>query len=214
MKADRARSELVWIPLVQLEPHPFNSNVMSDELMRKLMTNIRTSGRYPPLVVQPLDDDRARILDGRHRAEVLRKLGEEGAWCYLWPATDEEALILVATLNRLEGQDVPGRRAALITELETHRTLAELARLLPETEAELEATRNLIDLDVDGLMARLSQEAELTTAHGPQLFTFAVDANDAPAVRAAIDSALSTLSRRNRRGHALVLLARKYLEGE
>ena len=213
MNVDRAKSELAWIPFDQLVPHSLNANVMSDELRTKLTANIRATGRYPPLVVQPLDDDRARIRDGRHRAEVLRNLGEEGAWCYLWPATDDEALILVATLNRLEGQDAPGRRAALIAELESHRSLAELAQLLPETEAELEATLDHVDLDVDSLLVGLSREAELTAVQGPQLFTFAVDTGDAPTVRAAIDSAVSTLSGRNRRGQALVLLSQKYLKG-
>ena len=108
---------------------------------------------------------------------------------------------------------MPGRRAALIAELQSHGTLAELARLLPEDETELEATLQLLDLDVDALLARLTDEADRAAAEGPQLFTFAVDADDAPTVQAAIDRAISILSGRNRRGQALVLLSRKYLEG-
>ena len=212
MKADRAKSELAWIPFDQLEPHPLNANVMSDELRKKLTANILATGRYPPLVVQPLGNDRVRILDGRHRAEVLRNLGEEGAWCYLWPATDDEALILVATLNRLEGEDVPGKRAALIAELESHRTLADLAQLLPETEAELEAALEFQDFDVDGLLARLTEEADKAAAEAPQLLTFAVRPEDTTVVEEAIERAASTLAGHNRRGRALVLISRKYLE--
>ena len=206
------RTELVRIPLDALVPHPLNPNVMPDELKAKLAANIGASGRYPPLIVRPLENGSFQILDGHQRADVLHELGETTAVCYVWPASDEEALILIATLNRLEGHDVPGRRAALIAGLHAHETLAELARLLPENEAQLEATFDLLDFDVDGLMARLTEEADRAAAQGPQLFTFAVEPEDAPTVEEAVRLAASTLSGRNRRGGALVLLARQYLE--
>ena len=205
------RTELVRIPLGDLVAHPLNPNVMPGELKAKLAANIRASGRYPPLIVRPLDSGSFQVMDGHQRADVLRELGEATALCYVWPASEEEALILLATLNRLEGQDIPGNRAALISELQAHHALAELARLLPEDEGQLEATLEILDLDVDGLLARLTEEAERTAAEGPQLFTFAVDAQDAPVVEAAIERAGASLSGRNRRGRALVLLARQYL---
>jgi ParB-like chromosome segregation protein Spo0J len=186
---------------------------MPDELKAKLAANIGTSGRYPPLIVRPLDSGSFQILDGHQRADVLRELGEATALCYVWPASDEEALILVATLNRLEGQDIPGRRAALIAELQAHETLAELARLLPEDEAQLEATLELLDFDIEGLVERLTEEANRSAAEGPQLFTFAVEPEDAPVVEQAVERAASMLTGRNGRGKALVLLARHYLEG-
>jgi ParB-like chromosome segregation protein Spo0J len=206
-------TELVRIPLGDLVPHPSNPNVMPDELKGKLAANIGASGRYPPLIVRPLGNGSFQILDGHQRAGVLRELGEATAVCYVWPADDREALLLLATLNRLEGQDVPGRRAALIAELQAHETLAELARLLPEDEAQLEATLDLLDFDVDGLLERLTEEAERTAAVAPQVYSFAVDPSDAPTVERAIDRAMSILTGRNRRGRALVLLACRYLEG-
>jgi ParB-like chromosome segregation protein Spo0J len=209
----REPPKVVLIPLDQLVPHPMNPNVMPDELKAKLAANIGTSGRYPPLIVRPLDSGSFQILDGHQRADVLRDLGETTAVCYVWPASDEEALILVATLNRLEGQDIPGLRAALIAELQAHETLTELARLLPEDEAQLEATLELLDFDIEGLVERLTEEANRSAAEGPQLFTFAVDVEDAHLVGTAIDRAASMLTGRNRRGRALVLLARHYLEG-
>ncbi|GAG47706.1 unnamed protein product, partial [marine sediment metagenome] len=151
-------------------------------------------------------------IDGHQKVDVLRQLGESGAWCCVWDVSDEEALLLLATLNRLEGQDVPAKRAALIAELEAHTTLAALAGLLPEDEAELEATLQLLDVDVDGLLQRLTEEADKVAAAGPQLFSFAVDGTDAPTVEQALGQATSALSGPNRRGRALVMLARKYLE--
>jgi len=207
------RPQMIRIPLDHLLPHPLNANVMPPELKEKLKLHIQSSGRYPPLIVRPLENGRFQLLDGHQRADALRELGEESAWCCVWDVSDEEALILLGTLNRLEGQDVPGRRAALIAELEAHHTLAELARLLPEDEAQLESTLRILDMDVDGLLQRLTAEADRAAASGPQLFSFAVEPQDAPAVEEAIARAVANLSGTNRRGQALVLLAQKYLEG-
>jgi len=211
-KTERHRPLLMRLPLASLVPHPLNANVMSSTLREKLKTHIQASGRYPPLIVRRLADGTFQLLDGHQRWQVLLELGEEYGWCLIWDVTDEEALILLATLNRLEGEDVPGRRAALIAELQAHHTLAELARLLPENEAQLESTLQLLDIDIDGLVKRLSDEAERAAAEGPVLLSFAVDPDEAPAVEEAIANAAANLPGPNRRGRALVIIARKYLE--
>lgn len=204
---------LKLIPLSDLQPHPLNANLMSEELRAKVATNIQRSGRYPPLIVRPLPNGRSEILDGEQRFHVLRALSQAHAWCYEWPCSDDEALILLATLNRLEGQDIPGKRAALIAELQAHESLAELARLLPEDEAGLEQTLALLDFDVDGLIARLTAEAERSAATHPVLFSFAVEPGDAELVESAITAASQAATGKNHRGQALVELARTYTEG-
>lgn len=211
--APREQPKVVLIPLDQLVSHPLNPNVMLPKLKEKLAANIKASGRYEPLIVRRLPDGTCQIVAGHQRADVLKTLGYTHAACLVWEVDDHEALILLATLNRLRGEDVPAKRAALVAELEAYETLAELARLLPETEADLEGALQLLDLDVEGLLARLTEEAERAAAEGPQLFTFAVEPKDAPKVEQAIDRAMSTLSGRNRRGRALVLLAGQYLDG-
>jgi len=75
---------------------------------------------------------RYQILNGHHRAEVLRQLGHTHARCDVWNVSDEEALILLATLNRLEGRDDPAARARLVTKLAVGESAEDLARLLPE----------------------------------------------------------------------------------
>ena len=73
-----------------------------------------------------------QILNGHHRAEVLRDLGHTHARCDVWEVDDREARILLATLNRLEGRDDPSARAALVAHLAEGRTPEDLANLLPE----------------------------------------------------------------------------------
>jgi len=82
----------------------------------------------------PTDNGSARyqILNGHHRARVLRELGHRRARCDVWEVDDEEARLLLATLNRLEGRDDPKARARLVAALSTGRSAEELARLLPE----------------------------------------------------------------------------------
>jgi ParB-like chromosome segregation protein Spo0J len=75
---------------------------------------------------------RYQILNGHHRAEVLRQLGHSHARCDVWEVDDAEARVLLATLNRLEGRDDPAARARLVARLAESRPPADLAKLLPE----------------------------------------------------------------------------------
>ena len=201
---------LTLVPFAKLQPHPLNANVMDEDLKTKLANNVRRTGLYPPLIVRPHGDG-FQILDGAQRAGVIKSLGEEGAWCSVWDVDDQEALILLSTLNRLAGEDVPGRRARLIEGLQAHQTLAELAALLPEGEAELEACLAGIDTDIDALVEELEAEASRLDEERPEVFTFAVDRADADIVTQAVEKAIVELTGKNRRGRALVQLAKRYL---
>jgi len=161
---------LQWIPLEALEPHPENANVMPPRLLEKLKGHLARTGRYEPLVVRPLPaPSRARkhagtsasqrtggqaasgtrgcyqILNGHHRALALRDLGHTHARCDVWDVDDDEARLLLVTLNRLEGRDDPSRRAALVARLAEGRSPADLARLLPEPPDALARLRKLAD---------------------------------------------------------------------
>jgi len=136
------------IPLDQILAHPANSNVMPQALVAKLADHIGRSDRYPPLIVRPMIDDNNsetddgssqtyQILDGHHRVQALRSLGRESANCAVWHVDDDEALILLATLNRLQGQDDPIKRAALVGRLSESHDLSRLTTLLPERREHL-----------------------------------------------------------------------------
>jgi hypothetical protein len=163
---------LEWIPLDALEPHPENSNRMPDHLLAKLQAHLARTGRYEPLVVRPLGagapsressagegtrdltvaarnggapGPRYQILNGHHRARALGALGHSHARCDVWEVDDDEARLLLATLNRLEGRDDPSRRAALVARLAEGRPPADLARLLPEPADALARLRKLAE---------------------------------------------------------------------
>lgn len=134
-----------WIELSRLVAHEANANVMAEEAFEKLVRHVERSGRYPPLIVRPIeletegDEPRYQVLDGHHRWRVLERLGHDRAACVVWEVDDAEAALLLTTLNRLSGRDDPKRRAALLAELhERHgRSVAELAQLLPENATQV-----------------------------------------------------------------------------
>jgi ParB family transcriptional regulator, chromosome partitioning protein len=136
------------IRLDHIHAHPANSNVMPGHLVAKLADHIARSDRYPPLIVRPITVEGNRetpggpclayqILDGHHRAQALRKLDRESAQCSVWEVDDDEALMLLATLNRLQGQDDPAKRAALVGRLTESHDLSCLTRLLPERREQI-----------------------------------------------------------------------------
>ncbi len=131
--------DIVTIPLDRLKPHPGNSNVMPAGMFNKLVAHLERTDRYPPIIVRSVDQPNTyQILDGHHRAGALKQLGRAEARCVVWEVDDDEALLLVATLNRLQGQDDPHKRAALVAQLSKRLKIESLAKQLPEEAEGLE----------------------------------------------------------------------------
>lgn len=122
------------IALNHLHAHPANANRMADDTYGKLRTHIERWGEYPPLIVRPHPEiaGEFEILDGHHRARILRELNRTRAHCEVWNASDERATLLLLTLNRLHGEDDPQRRGALFQNLLQNASVHEVAKLVPE----------------------------------------------------------------------------------
>jgi len=233
------------IDIQRIDPHPHNANVMSADAMKKLARHIQRTRRYEALVVRPRggtdDEPRYQVLNGHHRLEVLRRLGHQRVRCEVWDVDDREALLLLATLNRLEGRDDPSRRAALLARLagqdNSAADLAKLARLLPENRAALERAialaREPLPVPVaPGDAPRvfapmtffLTDDENRTVGHALRVAAREVAAGsatgkgskaDAPteALGGANDNALQEPRRGRRRAAALVTLAERFIAG-
>jgi len=200
---------LQWIPLDALQPHPENANVMPPRLRAKLKANLARTGRYEPLVVRPLADADSRcyqLLNGHHRAMALRDLGHTHARCDVWDVDDDEARLLLVTLNRLEGRDDPSRRAALVARLAEGRRSEDLARLLPEPPDALARLRKLAEPPPGP-----ADPADVGPL--PRAMTFFLATDQASLVREALRAAGSA-DEHPSRGEALVGLAQWYLEAK
>ncbi len=140
------------IALDKLIPHPDNPNRMSKANFAKLVRNIKRTGRYEPLIVRPCPrrnkGDCFQIINGHHRAKALAQLGYETADVIVWDIDDEQADILLATLNRLGGSDILQKKLALLKRLQQSAVggqTRELAKLLPQTAKQIERLTSLKD---------------------------------------------------------------------
>jgi ParB-like chromosome segregation protein Spo0J len=199
------------VPLGDLVPHPLNSNVMSDDLREKLKAHIKRTGRYPFLVVRPFGE-KYQVLDGHHRVAILRDLGHAEARCDVWDVDDREAKLLLATLNRLEGQDQPIKRAQLIHELLGEMGMEDLAGLLPETDRQLEDLHSLLEFPAEEVAAQLEAEAEEAEKVLPRVMSFVVNLDQEDLIERAVETASDGTPGRDRRARGLANLARRFLE--
>lgn len=133
------------IPIDQLVRHPDNPNRMSKATFAKLVRNIKRTGRYEPLVVRPHPGREGffQVINGHHRLQALKELGHKAADSIVWDIDDEQTQILLATLNRLTGNDVLERKLELLRKLSERMQPKELARLLPQTASQIERLTNL-----------------------------------------------------------------------
>lgn len=203
------------IPIDDLRSHPLNSNVMPEDLRAKLAAHIKQSGRYPMVIVRPHPDQPGafQILDGHHRVEVLRELGHADIRCDVWAVDDREAKLLLATLNRLQGQDAPIRRAQLLHELLGEMSLGDLAGLLPETDKQIEELHALLEFPADEIAAMLAADAEEQEKVLPRVITFVVSADQEEVINTAIEKASDGTPGRDRKAKGLVHLAEHFLGG-
>ena len=201
------------IPVDRLRAHPLNSNVMPEDLREKLKAHIRSSGRYPFVVVRPhaSEAETFEILDGHHRVEVLRELGHADIRCDVWNVDDREAKLLLATLNRLQGQDSPVRRAQLLHELLGELPLSDLAGLLPETDKQIEELQALLQFPADDIAALLAEEARNEEKVLPRVITFVVTPEQEETIERAVELASDGTPGRDRKAKGLFNLARKFL---
>ena len=210
----RARIGARMVPLDDLIPHPLNANVMPDDLREKLRAHIKRTGRYPFLVVRPHPEQpgKYQVLDGHHRVAVLRDLGHPEARCDVWDVDDREAKLLLATLNRLEGQDVPMRRAQLLHELLGEMSMDDLAGLLPETDRQLEDLHALLEFPADEIAALLDGQAEEEEKVLPRVMSFVVTPEQEQLIEQAVETASDGTAGRDRKARGLANLAKHYME--
>jgi ParB-like nuclease domain len=209
-----AEPGLLRIPLARVHPHPLNANLMPDDIAEKVARNIERQGNYPPLLVRPHPDlpGEFQLIDGEQRWRILPRIGHHEALCYVWPCDDETALLLLATINRLRGDDVPGLRSTLLAELDRLLPRDVLETLLPEDASAIEDALAFGHLDTDALLADLTEAAERASAGGPRLISFAVTPEDEAVIERAVSVGSEELTGPNRRGQALADVCRRYLE--
>ena len=139
------QKQIITIGLDKLIAHPGNCNRMSETKFGKLLRHIERTGNYEPIIVRPHPKRRGcfEILNGHHRIRVLEKLGAACAECVIWEVGDSEALVLLATLNRLGGSDDVYKKSQLVAGLHQHFNSKDLVRMLAESRRSIERLKKL-----------------------------------------------------------------------
>ena len=183
-------------------------------MREKLKAHIKRTGQYPYLIVRPHPEqlNKYQVLDGHHRIVVLRELGYVDALCDVWEVNDREANILLTTLNRLEGEDVPVLRAQLVHELLGEMSLKDLSGLLPETEGQLEELHTLLEFPADEVATMLDQQAEEEEKVLPRVLSFVVTADQERVIDEAVELASDGAPGRDRKARGLSNLAMHYMK--
>lgn len=137
------------IEIKKLMPHPDNPNHMSKAIFKKLVGHIERAGNYEPVIVRvhPEKAGRYQILNGHHRVKALESLGIDRADCVVWDVDDNESLVLLATLNRLTGNDQLQSKSKLIKSLTKCIDIKELAKQLPDNKKAIERLTSLVQKD-------------------------------------------------------------------
>ena len=143
---------------------------------------------------------------------MLRELRHPAARCDIWEVHDREAKVLLATLNRLEGQDAPIRRAQLLHDLLGEMPSDDLAGLIPESKAEIADLHALLEFPADDVLAQLAAKAEEDEKRLPVVLNFVVLPDQAELVQRAVEMASDGIAGRDRKARGLVNLAKIYLE--
>ena len=145
MQEVKNQNQLSSIVIEKIVPHPGNPNRMSKKNFAKLVRNIERTGRYEPLVVRPCPGRTGifQIINGYHRWKALAELGYRTVDVIVWDVDDDEADLLLATLNRLGGSDILDKKLALMARLNQHKPSSDLAKWLPHTARQIHRLANM-----------------------------------------------------------------------
>src|SRR4030042_1968077 len=109
------------------------------------MSNTNTIVRIPlaKLLPHPEIENCFELINGHHRTEALRQIGETFADCIIWDVDDDQTRILLATLNRLGGKDELSAKVSLLKNLSEKYSSKELAKLLPDTRTVIDRLKDI-----------------------------------------------------------------------
>jgi ParB-like chromosome segregation protein Spo0J len=174
-------SEIVAVGVGRLVGHGRSANRMGKAAFGKLKGHIARTGRYEPIVVRRHPRRRGcfEIINGHQRVAALREIGATEADCIVWDVEDDEAMVLLATLNRLRGKDDVHAKVELIRRLRGRYEMKELVKMVPESRASIDRLGR-----VGEKVKRTKKEAFLN----PEVFF--VDDGEAKVVEEAIDAAV------------------------
>ena len=202
--------QIITVTVDKLIAHPANPNKMAKAVFNKLVDHIDRTGNYEPIVIRkhPRRKEHFEILNGHHRLKAIMRLGYDKADCVVWDVSDDEADMLLLTLNRLQGRDDVFQKAELIKRLTVKFDSKELARQINQSRKSIEHLMSLTP--------NISEYKDTDTDFPIPLVFYLT--NDQKAI---VDSAVSTVTNQisegtkaQKRSQAITNLCQRYLNRE
>ncbi|MBY0402332.1 MAG: ParB/RepB/Spo0J family partition protein [Cyanobacteria bacterium] len=196
------------ISIDKLHPDLRNANVLEESLFEKLKGNIQRTGFCPVCIVRPHPTESGHFImvDGHHRLLAVKSLGWELVECQIVEIGDEEAALLLLTLNRLRGTDIPRKRAELIESLLPSISIEDLSMMLPECTTEIDSLLALLKQDQEALEKALKEQMAAEELTLPVPFGFMIHPEEAVIVVEALN--LYQAKHPKDQGQALVAICR------
>lgn len=135
------------VDIDQVDPNPWNPNIVDPDSERKLDASIKRLGVFKPIIVREFEG-RLEVIGGQHRWESARRLGmAEIPVINLGEIPDTLAKEIGLADNGRWGHDDPTLLAEVFRDLDTK----ELVDFLPITEQEIEAVWTTSSVDISDL---------------------------------------------------------------
>lgn len=196
--------EIQRIAIDKLFPNDWNPNHIKPGHYEKLKRFIQKQGSVLPIVARshPTKKSAFQIIDGFHRWQIARELGQTEIDAVIVDAPDDQAKILTINLNYLRGQAKAREYAQLIHNLTELHTVDDLALVLPDDKPALLDRLELLQLPAD-FGRDLKERAE--DADKEKLTTISFQVTEEQ--KEIIESALEDVDRR-KKGTALAELVK------
>lgn len=145
--------EIVFVGTDQLEPNPWNPNVMSPEMLDHERNSITRFGFIVPIVARKVfGREKLEIVDGEHRHKVAVELGLHPVpVVVIGDVPDEVAKQLTLALNEIKGRPDSQKLAALLADLTAKVGIDPLTELLPYSETDINDLVATVSTDLEEL---------------------------------------------------------------
>ena len=206
--------EIVGLPVDSVSPAEWNPNEMDQAMLTHLRVSIQRFGLVVPLVIRPVGSELFETVGGAHRLLAARELGLSSVPCVVIEADDAAARLLSQALNHIAGSDNLGLRADVLRDVLESMPQEDVMALLPETAASLQALTSIGKQSI----AQALQQWEQAQKARPHHLVFQLTDTQLEVVEEALQRLMPMTAIQpespNRRGGALSLLCKDYLEGK
>lgn len=151
----------ILVHVDELEPNPWNPNVMDEAMFKKELTSIRKFGFVDPLTIRELPNADGhgfsyQIIDGEHRWKAASQLGYTELPCWnLGAIPDADAEELTIVLNETRGKSNEERLKLVLEDLVAKRGDESVVReIMPFSRARFDEIMGKMSVDWDALERR------------------------------------------------------------